>query len=95
MAARIRPYHQQEVRDRIAANHLVERLQNFALSLKDSNNRPVKLSPEHIRAIDILLKKVLPDLNRTIIEGGDNPVQVVQLSSDEFKKIAREMLDGI
>lgn len=70
MAARIRKKHQDETRARIQTSQLINRLQNHALS-EEVN----ELKPSQLRAIEILLKKSLPDLQSTEITGdSDAPV---------------------
>jgi hypothetical protein len=57
MAPRIRKIrHDEETRAKIQASQLVNRLTNHALG-------EVELSPTQVRAIEILLKKTLPDLS--------------------------------
>ena len=57
MAARLRKTHQEDVRLKIQATQLINLLQNHALGkLKE-------LSPTQLRAIEILLKKAIPDLS--------------------------------
>ena len=77
MAARLRKTHQEDVRKKIKVSQLINVLQNHALGdLKD-------LSPTRMKAIEILLKKTLPDLSQ--IQGpGENGEHVVQ-----FKQIER------
>lgn len=51
---------------------LVARLQEFALAdLTRRGQRVVVLTPDQIRAAEMLLRKTVPDLQRTAIEGGD------------------------
>jgi hypothetical protein len=72
MAARIRKKHQEETRARIQTSQLINRLQNHALS-EEVN----ELKPSQLRAIEILLKKSLPDLQSTEITGdSDAPVNL-------------------
>ena len=72
MAARIRKKHQEETRARIQTSQLINRLQNHALS-EEVN----ELKPSQLRAIEILLKKSLPDLQSTEITGdSDAPMQL-------------------
>ncbi len=57
MAARtIRPRHQDDVRKKIQATQLVNRLNKHVLGKVD-------LSPTQVRAAEILLKKSVPDLS--------------------------------
>ena len=55
MAARMRKMHQEDVRAKIQTSQLVNRLTDHALGNVD-------LSPTQVRAIEILIKKTLPDL---------------------------------
>ena len=66
MAARLRSRHQDEIREKIKASQLVNRLTNCALG-------EVELTAQQLKAIEILLRKSLPDLSAVSIEGsGDN-----------------------
>ena len=55
MAARLKPAHSDEVRAKIKASQLVTHLQAVALGEKE-------VTSESLRASEILLRKVLPDL---------------------------------
>ena len=81
MAARLRKTHQEEVRTKIQVSQLINVLQNHALGVSDS-----EISPSRLRAIEILLKKTLPDLSQ--IEGaGDGGEHLVNASLNvTFKK---------
>lgn len=69
MAARLRPRHQDEVRAKIQASQLINRLTNHAFG-------EVELTATQIKAIEILLKKSIPDLSAVEMSGdADNPVQ--------------------
>jgi hypothetical protein len=75
MAARIRTKHQDEIRTKIQTTQLINRLQNHALS--DGED---ELTPSRLKAIEILLRKSLPDLTATQLTGEDGgPVQVQQI----------------
>lgn len=63
MAARLNPQHDAKTREKIKTSQLVNRLQSFV-------DGKVEMSPAQVTAANILLKKVLPDL------------QAVQLSGD-------------
>ena len=68
MAARIRKHHQEEVRARIQTSQLLNRLTDHALG-------KVELSNTQVRAIEILLKKTIPDLSSIEHSGDqDNPM---------------------
>lgn len=68
MAARIRTKHQDEVRARIQASVLIGLLESHAMG-------ETELSASRIRAIELLLKKSIPDLQSVELTGNDdNPV---------------------
>lgn len=71
MAARIRKQHQDEIRAKIQASQLVNRLTGHALG-------EFELSATQIRAIEILLKKSVPDLASIEVTGDEeNPLHMV------------------
>ncbi|MFM0439277.1 hypothetical protein PQQ84_22650 [Paraburkholderia strydomiana] len=71
MAARLRKTHQEEVRTKIQVSQLLNVLQNHALGTLE------ELAPTRLRAIEILLKKTLPDLSQTELTGADGgPIQI-------------------
>ena len=65
MAARMRKTHQDDVRTKIQASQLINVLQNHALGVSE------ELSPSRIKAIEILLRKSLPDLQSVEHTGPD------------------------
>lgn len=72
MAARLRKTHQEEVRTKIQTSQLVNVLQDHALGITE------EIPPSRLRAIEILLKKTLPDLSQVQSEhtGADGgPIQ--------------------
>lgn len=70
MAARIRKYQQEEVRSKIQATQLVKRLTDHALN-------GLELSTTQIKAIEILLKKTVPDLTSVEMSTDpDNPMHM-------------------
>lgn len=72
MAARIRLKHQDEVRAKIQASQLINRLTDHALG-------NLELTSSQIKAIEILLRKSLPDLVQ--VDGaGDDGEHVVNTS---------------
>jgi hypothetical protein len=78
MAARIRKHHQDEVRARIQVSQILNVLHNQALGVGED------LSPARLKAIEILLRKSLPDLSAVELTGGDGgPIQVVAAPLDE------------
>ena len=71
MAARKQRWHPDEVRKRIQASQLLNRLNDHALSQNE-----VKMDATQIQAARILLAKVLPDLASTTIQGDiDKPIE--------------------
>ncbi len=70
MAARIKKFHQDDVRAKIQASQLVNRLTDHALGL-------IELSNTQVRAIEVLLKKCIPDLQAVTLDGNvDHNVKV-------------------
>ena len=63
MAERLRKRHQDEVRTKIQTSQLINVLQDHAL------NGATDIPPSRMKAIEILLKKSLPDLSSTEITG--------------------------
>jgi hypothetical protein len=85
VAARKRTWTPEIVRQRIKTSMLVYRLQKQAFD-------KVEISDKALKAIDILLKKVLPDQSR--IEVKDSPQQhVADLSTEELARRI-EALEG-
>jgi len=68
MAARINKLHQNDIRSKIQASQLVNRLTDHALGT-------IELSNTQVRSIEILLKKTIPDLSSIEHKGdADNPI---------------------
>jgi hypothetical protein len=63
MAARIRKTHQEDVRAKIQASQLINVLQNYALGATEG-----ELPMSRLKAIEILLRKSVPDLSQTSLE---------------------------
>jgi len=73
-------FHPDEVRSKIQAIRLVDTLHQFIFSEVDKNGRKLAdLSMAQVRAIDVLLKKVVPDLTRTLISADVNVRYVAEL----------------
>ena len=71
MAARLNPRHQQMVRDKIQATELINVLQDHALGISE------EIKPSRLKAIEILLKKSVPDLQSVELTGDpEAPVSV-------------------
>jgi len=65
MAARLRNKHQDEVRAKIQASVLIGLLESHAMG-------EIELSSSRIKAIELLLKKSIPDLQSIEHTGDDN-----------------------
>jgi len=57
MASRLRKTHQEDVRTKIQTSQLINRLQDHALG-------KIELEPSQIKAIEVLIRKTLPDLSQ-------------------------------
>ncbi len=69
MAAKMRKMHQDDVRAKIQASLLINRLSDHAMGR-------LELSPTQVRAIEVLLKKTLPDLSAVQLSGeGGGPME--------------------
>ena len=80
MAARLRKTHQDDVRMKIQASQLVNRLTDHALG-------EVELSSTQVRAIEILLRKSIPDLTSVEMTGADGGPLVMaaaQMTDDQL-----------
>lgn len=72
MARPMNKLHQEDVRLKIQASQLINVLQDHAL------NGESELSPSRMKAIEILLRKSLPDLSAVELSGNDeSPVKLV------------------
>ncbi len=72
MAERLRKKHQEEVRTKIQPSQLINVLQNHALGADE-----IDITPTRMKAIEILLKKSLPDLSSTEITGdAEQPISI-------------------
>lgn len=69
MAARLNPKQDARSRDAIKTTQLVKRLQCFALMVPDDAGNVVELDSSRLRAIEVLLKKTLPDLQSIEMTG--------------------------
>ena len=70
MAARIRKQHQDEVRSKIQASQLVNRLHKVAMG-------EVEADPTQVSAAKALLNKVLPDLKAVEVGGSGEDGEIV------------------
>ena len=73
MAARLRKMHQDDVRAKIQTSQLLNRLSDHALN-------GLELTPTQIKAIEVLLKKTLPDLSSVELSGdAENPLAIQEV----------------
>ena len=72
MATRtLKPRHQDEIRTKIQTSQLINVLQNHALGITE------EIPASRMKAIEILLRKSLPDLSSVMLQGdAENPVQL-------------------
>lgn len=76
ITAKLNPRHQQLIRDKIQSGLLIEKLQRCALDGEE-------LTSQQMKAIEILLKKSVPDLSS------------IELSGDENKPMTMRIITGI
>lgn len=77
MAARTNLRQQEQTREAIKTTQLVKRLQFFALGEKDEAGNVVDLDAGRLKAIEVLLRKSLPDLSSVTLTGdAENPVEI-------------------
>lgn len=102
MAARIRkPFHDNRTREKIRTSQLLNRLHAYALSEADpQSGKTVELTSTHVKAIEVLLRKSLPDL--TQVEGTMTNINVdaSELTDAQLAAIiaggdAEESSDGV
>lgn len=80
MAATKKPSKEQQERTRAAiqTTQLVKRLQCYALGVEDDAGNKVELDSSKLKAIELLLRKTLPDLATITLEGDkDNPIRAI------------------
>lgn len=79
MAARLNGAHQADVRLKIKTSQLINRLQGFVLGEADAKTGElIEIDPARLKAIEILLRKALPDLSSVTLGGDDeNPIRHV------------------
>lgn len=63
---------QDQTRSAIQTTQLVKRLQWFALNEKDDQGAEVDLDANRLRAIEVLLRKSLPDLSTVTVQGDED-----------------------
>lgn len=77
MAARLNPRHSDMVRAKIQASELINVLQDHAMGLTE------ELSSSRMKAIEILLKKSIPDLS------------AVELTGDPEAPVVMKVITGV
>ena len=79
MAARLNGAHQADIRAKIKTSQLINRLQDFVLDGKDpKTGNPVEIDTSRLKAIEILLRKSLPDLSAVTVSGdNENPLLAI------------------
>ena len=77
MAVRLNKAHQDDVRLKIKTSQLVNRLQDFVLGESDpKTGELIEIDAPRLKAIEILLRKSLPDLSSVTLQGDDeNPIR--------------------
>lgn len=90
MAARSRKVqHDAKTREKIRTSQLLNRLHAYALNENDpQNGKPVKLDNGQIKAIEILLRKSMPDLQS--IEGDFNVTNSHEDALSRMEQAANE-----
>lgn len=71
MAARLNVRQTEQSRLAIQTTQLIKRLQSFAMG-----DPEVELDAARLKAIEILLRKSLPDLSSITLEGGEDALKV-------------------
>lgn len=73
MAARLNPRHSDMVRSKIQATKLIELLQDYALGIIE------EIPSGRLKAIEILLKKSIPDLQSVEVSGDPDAPMVFKV----------------
>ena len=85
MAARLNLRQQDQTRSAIQTTQLVKRLQDYALG------EIAEIETGRLKAIEILLRKTLPDLSAVTLSGDeDNPVNVTVIERRLVRAEARQ-----
>ncbi len=92
MAARLNGAHQADVRLKIKTSQLINRLQDYALAEPDPKTGvTVEIDAGRIKAIEILLRKALPDLSQ-VSGAGEEGEHLHKVSADAtFADLAARM----
>lgn len=86
-ASKIDDPRQRKTREAIKTTQLVNRLQGFALGLNDGKTgNPIEIDNTRLKAIEILLRKALPDLSAVTVSGDeDNPIVTKEVGQGAAK----------
>lgn len=77
MAARLNLRQQEQTREAIKTTQLVKRLQFYALGENDEAGNQVDLDAGRLKAIEVLLRKSLPDLSSVTLTGdAEHPLEI-------------------
>lgn len=82
-APKLNRAHQQDIRDKIKTIQLINRLQAYALgqaapNAEEGDDSPLELDSSRLKAIEILLRKALPDLSSVEVSGNqESPLAFV------------------
>ena len=91
MAARLNPKQDARSREAIQTTQLVKRLNSFALELPDENGNDINIDPQRMKAIEILLRKSLPDLSAITLSGDeDKPIAFSALKLAPLKPLGTD-----
>ena len=85
--------HQQDIRLKIKTSQLVNRLQDFVLDGVDpKTGNPIEIDAGRMKAIEILLRKSLPDLSAVTLSGaGEKGEHLIGLADEAFARIASRL----
>ena len=72
MAARLNPKQDERARSAIQTTQLVKRLNCYALGQPGPQGEAVELDSGRLKAIEILLRKSLPDLSTVTLQGDED-----------------------
>lgn len=94
MAARLNPKQDERARSAIKTSQLINRLNCFALAEPGPQGEVVEIDSTRLRAIEILLKKTLPDLSAITLAGDpDNPIKTEEVGDGALR--LKALLDNI
>jgi hypothetical protein len=81
MAARINAKHDEATRQKIQTSQLVNRLNGYALGENDpTSGQPIEITQGQLKAMEILLRKSLPDLAAVQISGDPEAPMKLEIS---------------